>query len=248
MRMPIFFRKQAKPSLEQVDSRLKPLAQNWLRDDKMLCHLVSNDAFQCFRSLDSELLIKFGQREFRLMLASTSAGDGRSTVALVLSVLSAAYAADHMVLYVDASGDAKHSQAIFNVPPQAAGLYDYLENRADFDAVVQKSPLENLSIVSACSADDRRRIFDPHRFESFLAEAGSRYQRIIVDAPPLETHREALSMARVIGNTLLVVRCCRTPRGRAVLALRDLHGVGAKLVGSVLNDRVYPIPGSRPGY
>ena len=247
MRIP-FLSSPPKPEAPiKVDPRLEALTLGWLRDPDLVRHLLSDDAFFCFRSLDNELLLALGQREFEVLLTSTNAGDGRSTIAMVLATLSAAYSSDQSVLYVDASDDFRHSQRLFNTPPERLGLYDYLEGTAEVDQVFQATPLNNLQVVTCSAAKEGRRMFDPKRFENFLAEARKRFQRIIIDAPPLETHREALPMARVVGNTLLVLRCRHTPRARATLAMRDLQGVGAKVIGSVLNDRVYPIPGTRPG-
>ena len=192
-------------------------------------------------------MLALGQREFELLLTSTNAGDGRSTIAMILASLSAVYSSDLSVLYVDASDDFRHSQRLFNTPPERPGLYDYLEGTAEINQVLQATPLNNLQVVTCSAAKEGRRLFNPKRFEHFLVESRQRFQRIIIDAPPLETHREALSMARVVIKTLLVLRCRHTPRARTTPAMRDLQGVGAKVIGSVLNNRVYPIPGTRPG-
>ncbi|CAM8630642.1 Mrp ATPases involved in chromosome partitioning [Comamonadaceae bacterium] len=230
-----------------IDTRLQPLTQGCLADPKLARYLASDEAFHCFRALDSELLLELGEREFQVMVTSVSAAEGRSTVSLVLAALSAAYASDQRVLYVDASDSHAHTRRLFGDAQEQPGLYDFMHGEATFDSVLGATPLNNFHFVAACSAKLGRKMFDPARFDAFLREARQRFERIVVDGPALETHREALSMARSVGNTLLVLRARRTPRARATLALRDLHGVGAKVLGSVLNDRVFPIPGSRPG-
>lgn len=230
-----------------LDPRLEPLIQTWLADPKLACHLGSDDAFHCFRALDSELLLELGQREFQIMLTSVSAAEGRSTVALILAALSAAYASDQRVLYVDASDNHEHARRLFGDAADPPGLYDFLLGQTSLENIFRPSPLNNLNIVTSCSASQGRKVFDPLQFDRFLQAARTRFDRIVIDGPALETHREALSMARSVGNTILVLRARHTPRARATLALRDLHGVGAKVLGTVLNDRAFPIPGSRPG-
>ena len=248
MRIPFVSPKPATPAMLPFDPRLGPIKQGWLNDSDLEKHLLSDDAFHCFRSLDNELLLSLGQREFEVLLTSTKSGDGRSTIALVLAVLSAVYSSDQSVLYVDASNDFRHSQRLFKISPDRPGLYDFLEGSVNVDQIIQTTPLNNLHIVTSGSDQKDRRMFDPKRFETFVDQTRQRFQRLIVDAPPLETHREALPMARAVGNSLLVLRCRHTPRASAMLAMRDLQGVGTKVIGSVLNDRVYPIPGSRPGF
>jgi Mrp family chromosome partitioning ATPase len=217
-----------------------------LADPKLAHYLASDDAFRCFRALDSELLLELGRREFQLMLTSVSGGEGRSTVALILAAFSAAYSSDQRVLYVDASDNYEHTKRIFGDLTDQPGLYDFLQGGTELDKVFRTTPLSNLMVVTSCSISPGRKVFNPGQFDIFLQAASQRFERIVIDGPALETHREALSMARSVGNTILVLRARRTPRARAKLALRDLHGVGAKVLGSVLNDRVFPIPGSRP--
>jgi Mrp family chromosome partitioning ATPase len=67
-----------------------------------------------------------------------------------------------------------------------------------------------------------------------------RFDLVIVDPPPLETHREVLAMVKALPEVLLVSRCRRTSRHRTRLALRDLAWMQARVLGQVLNRRVYP--------
>jgi Mrp family chromosome partitioning ATPase len=180
------------------------------------------------------------------MLTSVSSGEGRSTVSLILAALSAAYSSDQRVLYVDASDNYEHAKRIFGDMTDQQGLYDFLQGETALENIFRATPLSNLQVVTSCSIIQGRKVFNPGQFDIFLQAARQRFERIVIDGPSLETHREALSMARSVGNTVLVLRARHTPRARATLALRDLHGVGAKVLGSVLNDRVFPIPGSRP--
>jgi capsular exopolysaccharide synthesis family protein len=72
------------------------------------------------------------------------------------------------------------------------------------------------------------------RLEQLLADAKRKISMVVLDSPPVILS-ESLSLSTRADGVLLVVRLGKTPRARARDAVRQLRGVGANLLGIVLN-------------
>ena len=74
------------------------------------------------------------------------------------------------------------------------------------------------------------------RFRDLLAEARRRYDRVILDSPPVGAVTDAAIIAPRVDATVVVVRGQQTHKEELRLAVRQLRDVGARIAGVVLND------------
>jgi Mrp family chromosome partitioning ATPase len=72
--------------------------------------------------------------------------------------------------------------------------------------------------------------------QEVLAALGESFDLVILDTPPLLAAADAAILGRQSDGVLLVVRAGKTDRAAAQQALQQLHTVGARVVGAVLND------------
>lgn len=239
----LFGKNRREASAARAD--LQPLLNGWVKDRQLRSLLVSEDAFNYFRSLENEISLVEPSQRMALLLTSPGRGDGRTTASLLLALLSGAYAPALQTVYVDASESSLHIAKSLALDPHRPGFYGVLDGSATLDEATQVSPLANLAVISGGSASAGRKRFDAARFAMLCEDLKSRYHRVIIDAPAIETHREVLVMTKSINNVILVLRCRRTPRALATLALNELESVGANVIGTILNERVFPVPGTR---
>jgi len=61
------------------------------------------------------------------------------------------------------------------------------------------------------------------------------FDRIIIDTPPITAVTDAAVLAKIVDGVVLVIRANRTVRYVAKNGLKQLKGVGAHLLGVVLN-------------
>jgi tyrosine-protein kinase Etk/Wzc len=73
-------------------------------------------------------------------------------------------------------------------------------------------------------------------FRSFLAEASSRYDFVVVDVPPILAVTDAAIIAAAAGVNLLVLRAGQHPTREIVSALKALDNGGVRVNGAVVND------------
>src|SRR5690606_11364564 len=72
-------------------------------------------------------------------------------------------------------------------------------------------------------------------FNARLRDLGKRYDRVIIDSPPIAAVTDATILSTRVDGTVLVVRAFSTARDLARRAARAVRDVGGQLVGSVLN-------------
>jgi hypothetical protein len=98
---------------------------------------------------------------------------------------------------------------------------------------------DNIWLVSAATNGDHTSNAFLH---SYLGEIRREFEYSLVAAPPLGESNEALSMAQFVDGIILVLSAQRTRRITALRIKDLLERTQARLLGTVLSDRIFPIP------
>jgi Mrp family chromosome partitioning ATPase len=69
-----------------------------------------------------------------------------------------------------------------------------------------------------------------------MEEAAEKYDRVILDSPPLGAVADALILSQLVESVLLVVKFGQTRREMLERAVEQLEGIGAPFKGCVLNE------------
>ena len=176
-----------------------------------------------------------GGKARTLLLTSPSPQDGKSTAASNLAIAMAQ--AGKRVLLVDADLRRPTQHQIFNLPPGAPGLADLLSrDDADLSAAVQRTDVENLDVLPCGPEPDHpAELLIGRRFVALLEKLTGTYDHVIIDSPPVGPVVDARIIAASCDAVILVLRADDINRRRSESARDALLGVGAKLMGAVLN-------------
>jgi Mrp family chromosome partitioning ATPase len=79
------------------------------------------------------------------------------------------------------------------------------------------------------------------RVEAQLLRLRREFDFVLLDAPPVGNSR-SLTLGTLADGAVLVLKAGRTPRSAVRLAVEELETAGIKVLGTVLNQREYPIP------
>ncbi len=170
-------------------------------------------------------------------IAITSAlpQEGKSTTSASLARVFAA--GGERVLLVDC--DVRRAGLNHSIPTSssasAPGLLDVLSGNAKFDDALIPDRVEGLDVIYVPeprpTADD---LFE-QQMEPFLAQAREKYDRIILDLPPLGGLADGRIIAPLADATLLVVRWGSTPASALESAAHWLEADGANVAGAVFS-------------
>jgi capsular exopolysaccharide synthesis family protein len=74
------------------------------------------------------------------------------------------------------------------------------------------------------------------RFKDALKQLQSRFDRILLDSPPILAVTDALVLAKHADGVILVMKAGSTTRDDVRRSARHLKGVDARVVGAILNE------------
>jgi capsular exopolysaccharide synthesis family protein len=118
----------------------------------------------------------------------------------------------------------------------ATGLSNFLTSNLDFDSVVKPSFVDNLSVVpSGPVSPNPAEILGSQRMKEFLEQARQKFDRIIVDCPPLTAIGDGFVIGNLIGHVVMVISANRTPSDLVRRIQSQLEKAGIKILGVVLN-------------
>jgi capsular exopolysaccharide synthesis family protein len=226
-------RPQAEPIATPVRPVISVHTEAFASPDKRL--LVGNGhspiAIEQYRRLAAavhELQLSRGLK--LLMVTSALPGEGKTlTIANLALTLSDSYG--RRVLLIDADLRRPTLHDLLKVP-NAVGLNEVLRSSSSELPLVQASPL--LSVLPAGRADTNPlAALTSERMRAVLEAASTRFDWVLIDAPPVGIMPDAGLLAGMTGASLLVIAAGSTPHklvDRAVSELgRDC------IVGAVLN-------------
>jgi capsular exopolysaccharide synthesis family protein len=166
-----------------------------------------------------------------IAVTSSAPGEGKSTIAAGLAWTLALVGHDVVAVDADLRRPTLHRQ--FNVRLEH-GLAD-LDDRsmATAQALAQSTELSNLSVISAGRPDRHPTRVLHAILPRLLTELDGKV--VVIDTPPLLGVSEAVMIANLAGNAILVVDARRRNPAELEQVMRDLTRGGARLLGAVVN-------------
>jgi len=173
-------------------------------------------------------------RSRSILVTSPTAGDGKTTLASNLAIAMAH--AGQRVLVIDADFRKPAQHAVFALA-QEPGLANALAGTHLPQATVRPSGIAHLDIVP-CGPEviNPAEMLGSEAFASFLRQAYAKYDRILVDAPPVMPVADARILAAACDVAILVLRADKSTRKSCRQARDILSGVDAHVIGVVVND------------
>lgn len=199
--------------------------------------LVSSEASllsEAFRNLRTMVGFADVESEPVVLLTSTVQEEGKSFVASNLAVVHSQLG--KKVLIVD--GDLRRPRQHGNMRvSNEMGLSDYLSgNVKDPAELVQKTEVKGLDAI-ACGArpPNPAELLNTEQLGRFVAWARGRYDRVVIDCPPVFPISDILLWGRHVKSVIFVSRYGRTRLPLIKTACARLRGSGVRVLGGVIN-------------
>jgi polysaccharide biosynthesis transport protein len=194
---------------------------------------------EAFRNLRTSLIWSDGGEALKtLVVTSAAPGEGKTLTAANLAVT---LAYDGLrVLLVDCDIRRPRVHGMFHVP-RAPGLMELLTTGATPGSpplpAIRDTSIAGLSVLP-CGAlpSNAANLLSGTRMRALLQELREQFDIIVLDTPPVLATADAGIVASLTDGVLLVVRAGTTDRNAAQRACQQLANVGARVVGTVLND------------
>ena len=195
-------------------------------------------AAEAYRTLRTSLRFIDPDNPVRtLLITSPDDGDGKTTTAANLAM---ALAQDgQRVILVDADLRKAGLSKLLNAAG-GVGLTDVITGSIDVAAAMQDYRDMFTVLPAGQLPPNPSEMLGSERMASILEELAERADIVILDAPPVLPVTDAVVLSTAVDGAALVVRHAQTERGHVAEAGRRLTGVGAHLIGFVLNGAPRP--------
>ncbi len=169
-----------------------------------------------------------------VLVTSPAPEDGKTTLVSNLAIAMAQ--AGQRVLVLDADFRRPMQHRIFESRKEP-GLSGIVAGQVTLEEAIRYSSIEGLDVL-ACGRDvpNPSEILNSEVFTDVISELSSRYDRIIIDAPPVMPVTDACILAAICDVTLLVLRAEQSTRKTSQQACDKLLSVSARILGVVVND------------
>ena len=186
------------------------------------------------RSVRTNLMFMNPDHPFRKLLVSSAApAEGKTTVACSIAIAFAQ--GGQRVCIVDCDLRRPRLHRIFDRSGDV-GVTSVLVGDATVDEVAKPTVVGNLWAVPAGPLPPNPAdILHSERFRRFLEELSERFDRVVIDSPPLVAVTDSAIISTLVDGTVFVVRAGKTSKHVSARGLRSLRDVDARVVGAVLN-------------
>lgn len=194
----------------------------------------SGAASESYRTLRTNLLYSVVDLPLQVVtLTSAGAAEGKSTTCANLAVTLAQ--ADKRVLVLDCDLRRPALHKAFSVR-NLHGLVNVLAGERELPKVWQE-PMRGLKLVTAGPVPPNpAELLGSGRFAELLDQARGDFDYILLDTPPVQAVSDPLILSSYSDGTLLVLDAQETRKGSVRRAAHSLEGVGAHVLGTVMNN------------
>lgn len=160
---------------------------------------------ESFRLLRTNLKFILGGNVSKVIaVQSTISGEGKSFVSLNLASILAIN--NHKVLLVGVDMRMPTLHKIIDSNAQK-GLSTYLCNQDNFEDLIEKTPINNLSYISSGPIPPNpAELLEGANFKHFIEEAKSKFDYIILDSPPVSLVTDGIITGQFADVNLFVIR------------------------------------------
>jgi succinoglycan biosynthesis transport protein ExoP len=205
---------------------------------ELLVHTHSKSVVaEAARAIRTNLLFTSPDRPYQTIVV-TSAGpaEGKTTVASSIAIAMAQ--TGQSVCLVDCDLRRPRLHKLFRRDLQH-GVTTALLDPAALDEAITPTDVPNLSVLpSGPLPPNPADLMHSESFSRLLAQLRERFDRVVIDSPPVNLVTDPVILSTRVDATLLVLRVKHTKRDAARRALRALRDVAANCPGFVLNAAV----------
>lgn len=196
---------------------------------------------EAYRNFETKLTSKIKGSPKTVMITSCEENAGKTTTAANLAITAAQ--SGKKVLLIDCDIKKPSIASLFGLPKFSSGLLDYLTEKTDTPNIYKpikltknSNLLMNIDIIpTGVFSNISGEILASDRMKK-LFENLEYYDFVILDTPPITRMSDALSLGRLVKDTVLVVRAKQTVKESISWAVGELQTSDINFLGLFVND------------
>jgi polysaccharide biosynthesis transport protein len=209
-------------------------------------HEAGSPEGEPWRVLQTNLNLTLKSREpVALAVFSAGPGEGKSTTLRQLAHTMAAAGEKVLLIDSDVRRPTQHRLAGLSREP---GLTDVLVEKVSWEQAIQRDPSGQLDFLPAGGTHGvTLSLLYVNRLREIVAACKGRYDKVLLDSPPIIGVSDASVLASIVDGTILLIQHRRNPSSMVLRAKDIIDGLKVRLLGVILS-RVPTGTGEDYGY
>ncbi|MCF8146710.1 MAG: polysaccharide biosynthesis tyrosine autokinase [Deltaproteobacteria bacterium] len=210
-------------------------SNNGVRSVDLVClHSPKSTASEAYRGIRTNILFSSaGAAPQVILVTSPGPREGKTITSANLAIAMAQSGTRVALIDCDLRRPKIHS--LFGVA-RDRGITNLLVSSDGIEKTVVHSRIPNLDLVlSGPLPPNPSEMLGSARMDDLLKELRKRYDRILIDSPPITAVTDSIILSKYVDGVVLVIRAGDTIREVAKNGLNQLQAVGAPILGGVLN-------------
>lgn len=190
---------------------------------------------ECTRAVRTNLLFMSPDKPFKRMLVTSSGPqEGKSTTAINLGITMAQ--SGNRVLIIDTDMRRPRLHKAFGVPNDV-GVSSLVVGEGRVEDALKSTEVPGLFVLPCGPVPPNpAELLHTKAFADLLNQLGEKFDRIVLDSPPVGAVADAVVLATQADGVVLVLKAGQTHREVAQRTVKALRDVKANIYGAVLND------------
>lgn len=190
---------------------------------------------ECTRSIRTNLLFMSPDKPFRRMLVTSSGPqEGKSTTVINLAIAMAQ--SGSKVLIVDTDMRRPRLHKAFGVPNDV-GVSSLVVGEGRIEDAIKTTDVPGVYVLPCGPVPPNPAELQHTRaFSELLEELSRRFDKVILDSPPVGAVADAVVLATQVDGVVVVLKAGQTNADVALRTVRTLRDVKANIYGGILND------------
>ena len=203
--------------------------------DDLVSHLSpKSTASEAYRGIRTSILFSSAEQAPQVLIISSSGPREGKTITSANIAITMAQAGNRVVI-LDCDMRRPRVHKIFSLS-RDRGMSNLLVGNDELDNVVLHTDIPNLDVIpSGPIPPNPSEVLSSQRMADLIEVLRGRYDRIIIDTPPITAVTDAVILSKVVDGVVLIVRAGVAHRELVRNAVEQLRQVNAHILGAVLN-------------
>jgi capsular exopolysaccharide synthesis family protein len=192
-------------------------------------------AAECCRSIRTNILFSSADRNMKtITISSPRPREGKTTTTIYMGTTMAQGGQRILLIDTDLRRPRLHKSLGVS---KNRGLTNLILGDATIDDVVKSTDIPNLFVLP-CGPQppNPAELLMTDRFKQVLAELEARFDRILLDSPPVLAVTDAVVLSRISAGVMLIAQAGKTQLDDIRMAARQFKDVDASILGVIMND------------
>jgi len=203
-------------------------------DDLIALHSPKSTASESYRGIRTSILFSAADTSPQvIMVCSAGPREGKTITCANVAITMAQAGGKVVVLDCDMRRPKLHK--LFNIE-RDRGMSNILVRNCSLDEAIIHTNVPHLDIIpSGPVPPNPSELLQSQHMKGLIEELRSRYERIIIDSPPITAVTDAAILASFVDGVVMVIRANETHREIVKNGIGQLKAVNAHILGAVLN-------------